>query len=86
MLIDKGFVSETKTKKMPRSIRTTADRRTALLVSWLILFSNGTLGGGLCPDGQDLGHWRAFPPIRLQNVFLCAASARPLPLVPIAAY
>jgi hypothetical protein len=48
-----GFVSMTKTAKMPRRIRITAERKTTLLVSLLILFSNGTQGVEL--DRHNLG-------------------------------
>jgi hypothetical protein len=55
MLIAKGFVSATKTIKMPRRIMITAQRKTALLVSRLILFSNGTQWWSCVLTGQDLG-------------------------------
>ena len=38
-----GFVSVTKIIKMPRRMRTTAERKTDFLVSRLLLFSNDTL-------------------------------------------
>jgi len=55
MLMAAGFVSATKTIKTPRRIRITAERKTALLVSRLILFSNGTQVVELCPYWARLG-------------------------------
>ena len=52
MVVAKGFVSVTKTMKMPRRMRTTAEREIAFLVSRLILFSNGTLWRGIAQPGK----------------------------------
>ena len=56
MLIAEGFVSVTKTMKMPRRMRTNAKRETAFLVSPLKLSSDGTLWRSYCPTWQELGH------------------------------
>ena len=56
VLIATGFVNATKAIKTPRRTRITAERDTTLLVSRLIMFSNGTQWWSYAPTGQDQGH------------------------------
>ena len=50
VLIATGFVNATKAIKTPRRTRITAERDTTLVVSRLIMLSNGTQLVELCPN------------------------------------